>query len=166
MGSPLSGTLYSSTLWALPERTIDSIAPVDERLNAPERRRKPKISIPLDGRDLRGIIAAPGGKHAVVACNEGLIVVNNAARTSRLLSAGPSGYYRPFYMTVRDTGDRDHEELVITYEQPLRLDILGNKAVSTCANWYILTRYQNFKIPWLHSLLLVCDPSVMRWLQQ
>jgi hypothetical protein len=78
----------------VPERTIASIAGVDERLKALERRRKPKISIPLDGGDPSAIVAALSRKHAVVAWNEGLIVVNIAARASRLLSAGPNLYNR------------------------------------------------------------------------
>lgn len=98
----------------LPERKIASIAHLDDHLAASEFRCKSVISIPLDGGYSSAVLAAPGGKHVVVACREGLAVVNIEEQTSRLLFIGPSGYNQPFCVTVREPGD--DEKLVVAYE--------------------------------------------------
>jgi hypothetical protein len=100
----------------LPERKTASIAHLDDHLAASEFRCKSPISIPLDGNYPSAVLTPPGGRHVVVACREGLAVVNIAERTSRLLSIGPAGYDQPFCVTVREPGD--DEKLVVAYETP------------------------------------------------
>ena len=59
-----------------------------------ERKHKPKISIPLDGGNLLWLPLV--GSMLLFACSEGLVVVNVAERTSRLLCADPPDYNRQF----------------------------------------------------------------------
>lgn len=109
----------SGSISSLEERRISSIAHLDDRLLASNYACSSVITIPLDGEYPSSVLASAGGHHAVIACREGLAVVNIAQRTCRLLSIGPTGYDQPLCMTVRGSGD--DEKLVVAYETVLVL---------------------------------------------
>ncbi|KAF8307160.1 hypothetical protein DL93DRAFT_2088202 [Clavulina sp. PMI_390] len=96
------------------EHRVVSIARLDDGLVASEHSFQSAITIPLDGEYPSSVLASSGGKHAVVACREGLAVVDVEDRTCRLLSIGPTGYDQPLCTTMRGSGD--DEKLVVAYE--------------------------------------------------
>ena len=98
-----------------PDCTIASIAHIDDNLAASGYRCKSIFSIPFSRGSPYFALASPGGKHVVVACEEGYAMFNIAERTSRLLSAGPLGRMR-FSLRMAASGSGDNEKLFVAYK--------------------------------------------------